>query len=181
MNGMHRMQFHHACFNLLPLVIWSCVFWPSVSRNLCKVLAVLEQNECLTSDRCHLHSVTFGYYLLKKGQWGEGKGVIIPCKLCFIPILSLPTTQWGLCGENRYTRVNSRNWPMRVKWAPFCNFRGPFFKKGVPQKVFELVGTDCSMRKWTFIDALPPFWNILGNWKSQGLNYCRILDVCLVK
>ena len=33
---------------------------------------------------------------------------------------------------------------MRVKWAPFCNFRGPFFKKGEKrrkggiQKVFEL-------------------------------------------
>ena len=32
---------------------------------------------------------------------------------------------------------------MRVKWAPFCNFRGPFFKKegprkGVPQKVIKL-------------------------------------------
>ena len=35
-------------------------------------------------------------------------------------------------------RVYSRNWPMRVKWAPFCNFRGAFFKnksgtrKGAP-------------------------------------------------
>ena len=31
-------------------------------------------------------------------------------------------------------RVYSRNWLMRVKWAPFCNFRGPFFKKGGPGK-----------------------------------------------
>ena len=23
---------------------------------------------------------------------------------------------------------------MRVKWAPFCNFREPFFKKGYPRK-----------------------------------------------
>ena len=54
---------------------------------------------------------------------------------------------------------------MRIKFAPFCNFRGPFFKKGGggPQKVFELIGADCSMGKRTFIDALPPFWNILGN------------------
>ena len=36
---------------------------------------------------------------------------------------------------------------MGVKWAYFCNFRGPFFKKGGPQKVFELIGTDCSMGK----------------------------------
>ena len=43
-------------------------------------------------------------------------------------------------------------------------FRGPFFKKGGPRKgVFELIGTDCSMRKQTFIDALPPFLSILGN------------------
>ena len=27
---------------------------------------------------------------------------------------------------------------MRVKLAPFCNLRGPFFKKGGTQKVFEL-------------------------------------------
>ena len=48
---------------------------------------------------------------------------------------------------------------MRVKWAPFCNFRGSFLKKrdrrnGVPQKVFELIGTDCSMRKTTFIEII---------------------------
>ena len=36
---------------------------------------------------------------------------------------------------------------MGVKWVHFCNFRGPFFKKGGPQKVFELIGTDCSMGK----------------------------------
>ena len=29
-------------------------------------------------------------------------------------------------------RVYSRNWPVRVKWDPFCNFRGPFFEKGGP-------------------------------------------------
>ena len=55
--------------------------------------------------------------------------------------------------------------------------RGPFSRKGI----FGLIGTDCSMRKQTFIDALLPFLNILGNWKSLGLNYCRIPDVCLVK
>ena len=40
---------------------------------------------------------------------------------------------------------------MRVKWAPFCNFRGPFFKKGGPEKVFGLLGRDCSIGKRTFI------------------------------
>ena len=43
--------------------------------------------------------------------------------------------------------------------APFCNFQGPFFKKGgprkgFPQKVFELTGTDCSMRKRKFIEII---------------------------
>ena len=52
---------------------------------------------------------------------------------------------------------------MRVKWALFGNFGGgPFLRKGVPQKVFELIGTDCFMRKQTLIDFLPRFWNILG-------------------
>ena len=31
-------------------------------------------------------------------------------------------------------RVYSRNWPMRVKSAPFCNFCEPFFKKGVQER-----------------------------------------------
>jgi len=31
-------------------------------------------------------------------------------------------------------RVNSRNWPMNAPWAPFCNLRGPFFKKWGPRK-----------------------------------------------
>ena len=34
MNGMHWRQFDHAHLDLLPLIIWSCVFWPSVMRNL---------------------------------------------------------------------------------------------------------------------------------------------------
>ena len=56
-------------------------------------------------------------------------------------------------GWKTKSRVYLRNWPLRVKWAPFCYFRGSFFKKrgvlekGSPKKVFELIGTDCSMRK----------------------------------
>ena len=74
----------------------------------------------------------------------------------------------SICIYIYMSRVFSRNGPMRVKWAPFCNFRGAFFKKGgprkgIPQKVFELIGTDFTMRKRTLIYVLPPFWNILGN------------------
>ena len=36
----------------------------------------------------------------------------------------------GQCREHQNCRFYARNWPMRVKWAPFYNCRGPFFKKG---------------------------------------------------
>ena len=59
------------------------------------------------------------------------------------------------------------------KGPPFCNFRGPFSKRGsLPKGILH--GSDSP-------DALPPFWNILGNCKSLGSNYCRIPHVCLVK
>ena len=61
MSGIHRTQFDHVCFDHLPLVIWSHVFWPSVTRNLLKTLTALEQKR-LTLDHCRPHSVTFGYY-----------------------------------------------------------------------------------------------------------------------
>ena len=47
--------------------------------------------------------------------------------------------------------------------APSVILGGLFSREGGPEKVFELIGADCSMGKRTFIDALPPFWNILGN------------------
>ena len=60
MNGMHRTQFDHARLDFLTLVIWSRVFWPSVTWNLRK--AHRWSKSVLTFDRCHSHSVTFGYY-----------------------------------------------------------------------------------------------------------------------
>ena len=86
---------------------------------------------------------------------------VAPGKCRFI----LEISQWG------------SNWPP----SEILGDPRPFSRKGVPQKLFELIVTDCSMRKRTLVDALPPFWNILGNWKSLGSNYCRIPDVCLVK
>ena len=50
MNGMNRTQFHHARLDFFPLVIWSRVFWLSVTCNFRK------------AQRCRPHSVTFGYY-----------------------------------------------------------------------------------------------------------------------
>ena len=43
----------------------------------------------------------------------------------------------------------------------------PFSRKGIPKKVFEFIGTDCSVRKRTLIDALPhfgTFWATENAW-----------------
>ena len=60
MCGMHRTQFDHARFDLLPLIIWSRVFWPSVKWNLRKAQRC--SKSVFTFDRCCSHSVTFAYY-----------------------------------------------------------------------------------------------------------------------
>ena len=60
MNGMHRTHFDQACLDLLSLVIWSRVFWPSVTLTLRK--AQRWRKSVLTLDRCRPHSVTFAYY-----------------------------------------------------------------------------------------------------------------------
>ena len=60
MNGMHRTQFDHARLDLLSLVIWSRVFWLSVTWNLRK--AQRWSKSVLTFDRCRPHSLSFGYY-----------------------------------------------------------------------------------------------------------------------
>ena len=48
------------------------------------------------------------------------------------------TCDHHFCGKREATitwhRVCSRNWLMRVKWAPFCNFRGTFFERRGPPK-----------------------------------------------
>ena len=60
---------------------------------------------------------------------------------------------------------------MGVKWAPFCNFRGPYFKKGGPrkgvlQKVFDSV------------DALLPFWEKSHFWANEK-TWTQITAECL--
>ena len=62
MNGVHRTQFYHARFNLLPFVISSRVFWPFVTWNLRE--AQRRSKSVLTFDLCRPHSVSFGYYCL---------------------------------------------------------------------------------------------------------------------
>ena len=60
MYGMHWTHFDQARLHLLSLVIWSGVFWRSVTWSLRK--AQLWSKSILTFDRCRPHSVTFGYY-----------------------------------------------------------------------------------------------------------------------
>ena len=68
------------------------------------------------------------------------------------------------CAEERDTPgVYSRNWPIRVKWAPFCNFRGSFFKKGGPPKGL-----------WTrwyrlFHEEMSVYWHFAAILKHSGL------------
>ena len=59
-NEMHRMQFDHERLNLLPLVILSPTFWPSVTGNLRKTQQ-WSKSIC-TFNGCHPHFLTFGYY-----------------------------------------------------------------------------------------------------------------------
>ena len=66
--------------------------------------------------------------------------------------------------NNSIFRLYYRNWPMRVKWAPFCNFRGPLSRKESPKRYYWyrlLHGKTGNKSDWP--DALPLFWNILGN------------------
>ena len=60
MNGMHSTWFDHSHLDLLSLVIWSHVFWPSITWYLCK--AQCWSKSVFTFNCCRLHSITFGYY-----------------------------------------------------------------------------------------------------------------------
>ena len=55
MSGMHKTQ-----FDLEHFVIWSRVFWPSVTWNLRKARR-WSKSVNWTSDHCGLHFLTFGY------------------------------------------------------------------------------------------------------------------------
>ena len=59
-NGILKMQYDHAHFDLLPLIICSRVFWPSVKWNLHKAQG-WSRSVC-TCNRCRRHSITFGNY-----------------------------------------------------------------------------------------------------------------------
>ena len=48
------------------------------------------------------------------------------------------------------SRVYSRNWPMRVKWAPFLSFEGPFSRNGAKKGGCKYKKTECFLRLLTF-------------------------------
>ena len=85
-------------------------------------------------------------------------------------------------------RVYSRNWPVRVKWAPFCNFRGPFFKKRGARKGAPNPNTQGAFWDFwhsTWVGLVGRFADNLehsGQLRKPRLElYRRIPDVCLVK
>ena len=59
MYGMHRTHFDHARLDVLSLVTWSRVFWPTVTWKVRK--AQRWSKSVLTFDRCNPSSLTFGY------------------------------------------------------------------------------------------------------------------------
>ena len=75
MNGMHKTQFDHAHFDLIPLIIWSRVFWQSVRWNLRK--AQRWSKSVWTSDRCRPHSLTFGHTSPKNRPFCTKLGIAV--------------------------------------------------------------------------------------------------------
>ena len=61
---------------------------------------------------------------------------------------------------------------MRLKWASFCNFRGPFFKKGGPRKGFP-------QKVIKLTDGLARCFDAIlehsGQLKKPGLDLLQIL------
>ena len=94
------------------------------------------------------------------------------------------THQVRRCLRRSDCRVYSRNWPITVKWAPFCNFRG--HQRGTKSKYRE-----CFLRLLPFYmgrtgrTLFGRFAAILENSgqlrKPRFELYCGIPDVCLVK
>ena len=70
---------------------------------------------------------------------------------------------------------------MRIKWAPFCNFRVAFFKKGGPPEGIWTYWYLLFHEKTNFYWCFSVILEHSGQLKSLDSNYCRILDVCLVK
>ena len=80
-NGMHRTQFDPARVDLLPLVIWTRVFWPSISWNLRE------------APRWSKRSLWTG--LWSSGELGRGKSLSLPFPCYFFPPTESIFTGWS--------------------------------------------------------------------------------------
>ena len=105
-------------------------------------LKLIKANKCLNDLRT-----------LRKEQYSEAE-IDHLFKFLVLPNFIYGLPAWSFWTWYQYQGLFFRNWPIRVKWAPFFNFRGPFFKTGVPQKVFQLIGTEYSLRKRRFIEII---------------------------
>ena len=113
-----------------------------------KSFDILEDQEVgilIFQDQNHMSWLLFKNWVKNTGGWVEAATLNNILNYCGtgVSLLKYPFLYFRF-PKSMLTallfRVYSRNWPMRVKWAPFCNFRGPSFKKrgprkGVPQKV----------------------------------------------
>ena len=93
MTGMHRMEFDHSCLDLLSLVIWSCVFWPSITWNLCKVQRW--SKSVLTFDHYRPHYVMFPNFHFNNDKNKErSKAILVLILLYKKTTLILKTAEW---------------------------------------------------------------------------------------
>ena len=93
MNGMHRTEFDHSHFDLLSLVIWSCVFWPSITWNLCKVQRW--SKSVLTFDRYRPHYIMFPNFQFNNDKNKErSKTILFLILLYKKTTLILKTAEW---------------------------------------------------------------------------------------
>ena len=122
-------------------------YWGVTIQSDCKFrvhvnLKLIKANKCLNDLRT-----------LTKEQYSKAE-IDHLFKFLVLPNFIYGLPAWSFWTWYQYQGSFFRNWPMRVKWTPFFNFRGPFFKTGVPQNIFQLIGTECSMRRRRFIEII---------------------------
>ena len=134
-----------------------------------KSFDILEDQEVgilIFQDQNHMSWLLFKNWVKNTGGWVEAATLNNILNYCGngVSLLKYPFLYFRF-PKSMLTallfRVYSRNWPIRVNWAPFCNFRGPSFKKrgprkGVPQKVlwtlywYRLLHEKMNLVYWRF-------------------------------
>ena len=102
--GSIRWDFHQECMeckecnlssrlDLISLVIWSCVFWPSITWNLCKVQRW--SKSVLTFDRYRPHYIMFLNFQFNNDKNKErSKTILVVILLYKKTTLILKTAEW---------------------------------------------------------------------------------------